>query len=263
MRRGDERFRSLRTAAMDDPLVVGLILTGSRGAGFHEPGSDFDVRVVLRDDATTFDRMRYDAESYGAIDAGATTAAEFATYADWGTPFAWDRYSFAHAQLVIDKTGDVGRWVSEKGRIPERHQRDFVASSLDAYINASYRSLKCLDRGNRLGARLEATEAIGYCLDVVFGLDARHRPFSGYLEREIRAYPLASFPLTLDDFLALISAILDDASAAAQRRLLGVVDQLCGRAGHGDVIDGWGAEYRWISTGERSGPGTPPAGEEG
>lgn len=263
MGRGDERFRKLRSAAMDDPLVVGLILTGSRGAGFHEPGSDFDVRVVLRDDATTVDRMRYDAESYGAIDAGATTAAEFATYAEWGTPFAWDRYSFAHAQVVIDKTGDVGRWVSEKGRIPERHRRDFVASSLDAYINASYRSLKCLDRGNRLGARLEASEAIRYCLDVVFGLDARHRPFSGYLEREIRAFPLASFPLAPDDILALISVILDHADATAQRRLLGIVDPLCRRAGHGDVIEGWGVDYRWILTGERSDSGSGPPQKHG
>lgn len=259
----DGRFEHLRSSAMDDPAVVGLILAGSRGAGFHTPSSDVDVRVVLRDDASPADRRRYDARSGGAIDLRVMTGREFAAYAGWGGPFAWDRYSFAHAQVVIDKTGDIRRWVSEKGRIPEHHRDGAAAAWLDAYINATYRSLKCMVRGNRLGARLEAAEAIGWFLSLVFGLDGRHRPFSGYLEQELRAYPLASFPLAPDDVLGLIAAILDDADTAAQRRLLGIVDGLCRRAGHGDVIEGWGDDYPWILTGERPDAGARPSEERG
>ncbi len=176
-----------------------------------------------------------------------TSLAEFEAYAAWGSPFAWDRDSFAHAAVPVDKTGRLRRLVDEKASVPEEHRRPLVRKALDAYINSVYRSLKCLRNGNRLGARLEAADSIGHALTVIFALEGRLRPYYGYLERELRAYPLRAFPLSPGELLAVVGAILEDSDPAPQQRLLAVVEADCRRAGHGDMIDEWGADYEWMT----------------
>ncbi len=243
----DERFRRLLQEARDDPAILGLVLTGSRGKGFGTEASDYDVLVVVRDmDLGPF-RMRYGEEMPPGIDWRATTLDEFEAYASWGSASAWDRYSFAHAAVLVDKTGRIRRMVDEKGSVPEEHRRPIVRSALDAYINGVYRSLKCLRNRNQLGALLEAADSIGHALTVIFALEGRLRPYHGYLERELRAYPLNAFPLSPDDLLAALELIVGRGEAGAQQRLLGVVEGVTRAAGHGDVIDAWGSDYEWMT----------------
>ena len=247
MTAADDRFRRLLQEAHDDPAILGLVLTGSRGKGFGTESSDYDVLVVVRDeDVARFD-ARYAAEPPAGIDWGVTSLAEFEAYAAWGSPFAWDRYSFAHAAVPVDKTGRLRELVEDKGRVPDEHRIPLVRTALDAYINAVYRSLKCLRNGNRLGARLEAADSIGHALTVIFALEGRLRPYYGYLERELRAYPLHACPLGPDELLAVVGAILEGGDPAPQQRLLAAVEAVCRRAGHGDVIDEWGADYEWMT----------------
>ena len=47
----DSGFRALLAQATADPAVEGLILTGSMAAGTGMPWSDYDVRLIVRDDA--------------------------------------------------------------------------------------------------------------------------------------------------------------------------------------------------------------------
>jgi hypothetical protein len=72
----------------------------------------------------------------------------------------------------------------------------FIAGVLDAYINYTYRSLKCLREGHFLGARLEATIEIGFFFDLIFALhNGRLKPFYKYLEWEMATYPLVKIPM--------------------------------------------------------------------
>jgi hypothetical protein len=121
-----------------------------------------------------------------------------------------------------------------------------VQAALDAFINSVYRSLKCARKGNSLCARLEASEAVQHALAVVFALEGRIRPYPGSLEHELRAYPLQTFPMTGDDLLHVIAAIVERGDTAALRRLFSVVLERTRQAGHGDVIDGWGNDIAWL-----------------
>jgi hypothetical protein len=248
-----DQFQRLLREAQDDPQIIGLVLTGSRGKGFGSDVADFDVLLVVQPEALEAYRTKFDVDrSWEGFDCWVTSLSEFEPVAAaWGEPLAWEilcneRYSFANVSVLLDKTGQVQRLVEEKGGIPEERRLPIVATALDAYINSVYRSLKCLRNGNGLGARLEAADAIGHGLTVIFALEGRHRPYYGYLARELEARPLAKFPLPADELLAMLATILESADAGTQQRLLGIIDALGRQAGCGEVFDEWEADYDWM-----------------
>src|SRR5215213_4239352 len=253
MARAQEQFQCLLQEAREDPQIVALVLTGSRGKGFGSEASDFDVLLVVRPEALETYRARfYERESWDDFDWWVTSLPELEPIAaTWGDPLGWEifcneRYSFADVSVLVDKTGEVQQLVEAKGAIPEEHRLPIVYTALGAYTNSLYRSLKCLSSGNNLGARLEAADAIGHALTVIFALEGRHRPYYGYLARELDARPLATFPLPADELLAMIDSILDRADAATQQRLLAIIDSLGRRAGCDQAFDEWGDRYAWM-----------------
>jgi hypothetical protein len=246
MASGDQGFEALLRQAREDPDVLGIVLTGSHALGLATPGSDYDVRVILRDEAEASTQTRYLADAFPNVDLGVMPLREFVAYAGWDTPFAWDRYSFAHAQVLEDHTGVISALVEEKGRIPAAHQFSFVRAALDAFINSVYRALKCTRKGNTLCVRLEASEAVQHALAVIFALEGRIRPYPGSLEHELHAYPLQTFPISSDDLLQLIAAIVEDGDIAALQRLFSAVLDHTRHAGHSDVIDSWGNDIAWM-----------------
>lgn len=248
----EERFRLLLREAQDDPEVIGVALTGSRGKGFGTEASDYDVLVLLRDEAPAERRGWYEDHAGDGIDLWAVSHGDFAGHAaSWGSDFAgaWnERYSYANAAVLVDKTGQLQQLVDWKGFVPDELRLPLARRSLDGYINGLYRSLKCLRNGNRLGARLEAADSIGFALMFIFALEGRHRPYYGYLERELRAHPLQAFPLDAGELLATIGAIVESGDAGPQQRLLEVIDAVARRAGCGSVIASWGEDYEWMQS---------------
>ena len=188
-----ERYQELIEAAQDDPDVIGVALTGSRGKGFGTEVSDYDVMVLMRDEAPTERRWWYEdkAKEGEGIELWTIAHGDFAGHAaSWGNAFAWEmcwneRYCYANVTIPVDKTGQLQQLVDWKGFVPDELRLPLVRESLDAYLNSLYRSLKCLRNSNRLGARLEAADEIGYALTFIFALEGRHRPYYGYLEREL------------------------------------------------------------------------------
>jgi hypothetical protein len=257
----EEQFQHFLREASEDPQIVGLVLTGSRGKGFGGEASDFDVLLVVRPEALEEYRARFsERESWSGFDWWVMSLAELEPFAaTWGDPLGWEtfcneRYSFADVSVLVDKTGQVQQLVDEKGVIPEEHRVAVVRTALGAYTNSLYRSLKCVRNGNDLGARLEAADAIGHALTVIFALEGRHRPYYGYLARELEARPLQSFPLPADEMLAMIDTILASADAATQQRLLAIIDPLGRQAGCDEAFDEWGDRYAWM---QRYRPGDP------
>jgi predicted nucleotidyltransferase len=253
MATAQELFQILLREAREDPQIVGLVLTGSRGKGFGSESSDFDVLLVVRPEALETYRTRFtESESWPGFDSWVASLEELEPVAaTWGDPLAWEilcneRYGFADVSVLVDKTGRVQEVVEAKGGIPEESRLPIVSTALGAYTNSLYRSLKCLRDGNDLGARLEAADAIGHALTAMFALEGRHRPYYGYLAGELLVRPLATFPLPTDELLAAIDTILATADTATQQRLLAIIAALGRQAGCGEAFDEWGERYTWM-----------------
>lgn len=244
----DRAFQALLNRFRSDADVLGAFLSGSRGKGFATDHSDYDVVIVVRDGALKQCEARYPFRCAANIDCTLHDLTGFRNHAAYGSPDAWNRYDFAHVELLFDRTGELPRFIDDKGRIPEAHRNELLRESLDAYVNGVYRSLKCLRNANILGAKLEAAVSVSALLTFLFALEGRHAPFPGYLERELRQYPLEHLPLSPDTLLSLIDHVLVSANSKAQQALLKIVDSLARDAGLEGVLADWGEAYGWMQS---------------
>ena len=110
----EREYRAFLDSAAADENVVGVVLSGSRGAGvFVTDRSDFDVFVVIRqpDDRWPFVHG-------SAIEMVPLTLEEFEKYALPGSNAAWNRPAFLYARVEIDKLdGEIERMVDRKRRL--------------------------------------------------------------------------------------------------------------------------------------------------
>ena len=215
-KKSDEQFAQLLEEAKTNPDIIGFFLGGSRGKGFENEQSDYDPRMIVKNEVAKTYHEKYESMMLEEIDLVVMSLSEFRDYALWGTPEAGDRYDFTHVKALVDKTGEVQKLIDDKGSIPDDNRNDFIAQTLDAYINGVYRSVKCFRNHNETGARLEASTSIPYLLDLVFSLHNRPKPFYGYLERELKAYPLEKLPWSGEEFLKKLLTILSNADPETQ-----------------------------------------------
>src|SRR5690606_38296636 len=89
-------------------------------------------------------------------------------------------------------------------------------------------------------------DALQSMLTVLFAREGRHRPFTSYLECELRRAPLKDFPLDWREFIPMLGEILDNADLEKQRYLFTIVEALCRLDGHDDVFDAWGSDLDWM-----------------
>lgn len=239
-------FDALVQMATADPDVVGLVLTGSMAAGSPLPWSDYDVRLILRDGVDDAAIDRYASADFPNVDLGVMTLRDFAGSAAWGSAFAWDRYAFFNARVVLDRTGRLQGLADAIGRIPPEHQESFTTEMLGGFINGVYRALKCQRRGNDLCVRLEAAEAVHYGLHVIFALEGRLKPYPNRLAHDLRISPLAAFPIPGDALLQILAAIINDGDVAALQRLFATVMDQARDRGFGEAIDDWGEDMAWM-----------------
>jgi hypothetical protein len=215
-------------------------------AGTGRPWSDFDVRLIVRDDAGEDLVQHYTDAEFPLVDLSVMTLSEFAAYAAWGSPEAWDRATFAHAQVLLDRSGIIQALVTEKGQLPADQQQPFAAAMLDAFINSVYRALKCRRKGNDLCVRLEATEAVSYALHVLFAWEGRLKPYPGWLEYELHSAPLTIPPLSSDELLRMLSSVVTDGDIVALQTLFAMMLNVALARGHSDVIASWGKDIDWM-----------------
>lgn len=247
-KKSEEQFAQLLEEAKTNPDIVGFFLGGSRGKGFENEQSDYDPRMIVKNEVAKTYHEKYESMVLEEIDLVVMSLSEFRDYALWGTPKAGDRYDFTHVKALVDKTGEVQKLIDDKGSIPDDNRNDFIAQTLDAYINGVYRSVKCFRNHNETGARLEASTSILYLLDLVFALHNRPKPFYGYLERELKAYPLEKLPWSGEEFLEKLLTILSNADPETQQEILKTVEKLFRKEGFGRVFDNWEGKDKWTMT---------------
>lgn len=242
MSQAQKQFEKIVEDAKNDPKIVGLYLGGSRGKGFENEFSDYDIQIVVSDieAKTRLSKLEFD-----DFDISVDTLEDFEKYAAWGSDDAWDRYDFSHGKVLIDKTGTIQKIVDEKGSLPEAQKDDLIKSSLCSYINSVFRSVKCHRKQNLRGAQLEASTGIPCLLDVVFGIHNRLVPFFGYLEDELKTRPLEKLSTSAEKFAENISKILSTADLPTQQEMLKMVEKIAREEGYGIVFDDWEGKDKW------------------
>jgi hypothetical protein len=219
--------------------VIGLFLGGSRGKGWGDVRSDYDVWVVLRDGAESPLPIGHTLDFRG-LDLWVVTQTALRAYASWDTPERWDRYSFAHVRALIDKTGEIQPLIDEKGTVPDIYRQSFTAGRLDAYLNAFYRSARAAMRGDGFSQHLQAAQSIAPLLDALFALEGKIAPYADYIERELQNYPLKAVTLPSGLVLHCLRKITATGDLATQQLLARAVETHFRTLGFAKVFDDWG-----------------------
>jgi predicted nucleotidyltransferase len=234
-------YEELVELARADPNVLGLVLTGSRASGLGvSDESDWDVRLVVRDDVVREYRTRLGTPHGSRVEVVVFSLSDFEQEGEPGTPTAWDRPSYVHGEVVVDK-GGIAELVDRKRTLPLEIARRLAAERLDDYVNSYFRSAKSWRLGLALEARLDAAESIPPLLELLFALQGRVRPFNKHL----RAEP----PPGVESLPSRLDAILATGDLGEQQRLFRDVETLARAHGLGDVIDGWEPDVSWLRGG--------------
>jgi predicted nucleotidyltransferase len=219
-----------------DPVVLGVLLLGSRAAGREDAESDYDVFLVLTEAA-------YEAKSSGdkrnvdgvVVEIGYTSAADLErvrTEPSWWTP------GFARARVLLDKTGGVAALVAHIAAMPEERAAEEIRASYDAYLNSFVRSLKAWRRGDELAGRFEAYEAVRHLVRALFALERRWAPYPTGLVEELPS--LEEMQGWDPGYLAgTIVELLRSGGPVLQQELEARVEPLMRRHGAGSVLDAW------------------------
>jgi hypothetical protein len=240
----EAEYARLVERARGDESVLGLILTGSRGRSFRvRPDSDYDVRLIVRDDAVS----DYGTPRGSPIEVVVLREASFARAALPGSGSEWDRYSYVRCQLVLDKTvGSLARTLEAKARLSGAEAAALAPEALDDYVNSFYRSARNHENGLLIEARLDAAESVPPLLTMLFALHRRVRPFNKFLGWELRQEPLEGEEWSADVLLPRLQRILGPGELVAQQRLFVDVERLARERGLGHVVDGWQPDLAWL-----------------
>jgi predicted nucleotidyltransferase len=245
---GERQLRELLERARADDRILGALLFGSRAWGHAlDEGSDHDVVVIAADQAA-LESVEHELpfERGAPVEVTSDTLAGLRAHAAIGSASEWARPAYAHARVLVDKTGgELGRIVAEKLVIPEEIRLERVRNELDTYVNAYHRSARNRTVGLERAARLDAAESIPPFLAAIFALEGRVRPFNKHLEWELRERPLRDEAWRPDELLPRLERILVGA-LPDQQILFRDVERVFRAGGFGDVLDGWEPDLAWL-----------------
>jgi hypothetical protein len=246
----DPVLRPLIEAAAADPETIGLILYGSRGAGYGGPESDYDVAWVLTDVAHEGRKARGEttlsAEKFGIqgvkVDLWYDYPTELARQA--ANP-SWGTYDYSCASVLMDKTGEVKVALDAFARVPEEKAKAELPLVFDGYLNAFFRSMKAWRRGNELGGRLHAAVAANQLVQMLYMLERRWGPYLDRLDHaQLGTLAFQGWPpgYLYDTLLALIRT----GDPTLQQELEVRVEALMRERGYGHVLDSWEGEIERV-----------------
>jgi len=245
---GESRYLELLERMRVDPVVVGAVLTGSRGrAAYVRVDSDWDVRIFA-DDATNA-RERYATPHGSVVEAVVLPTRAVEDLVDPTSAAAWDRYSYVHATVVVDRTGGTfEEAISRMETLSDAGARWIASTALDGYINSYVRSLKNDRAGLAVESHLDAGESLSPLLTTLFAIHGRVRPFNKFLGWELEHHPLPE-GWTASRLLPRLAAIQSIGAVRDQAALFRDVESLARDAGYGDVVDSWEPDVPWLRSG--------------
>lgn len=241
-------FDNVLEESKNDPNILAFWLEGSRGKGIiGHAESDYDCMMIVKDEAIAEYKEYYEKIGNPAFEIGVMTLREFNDFAAWESDMNWHRYNYVWLKTpLVDKTGKMQDILKEKATIPDDKRRQFIAEELDAYINQVYRSLKCFRDGQKVGARLEASESIMPLIKTIFAIHGRLRPYYKYYDWELENHPLSKLSVSGAEFTKQILVILEKADIKTQQMILKEVENITRQEGYGEVWDSWGDKIEWM-----------------
>ena len=205
MNRDEAAYQEARERAEHDSSILALVLTGSRTRGFDHQWSDYDYALFVASDSLATHDARLRSRHAGGH-CYLFTLDSFADHATWGSASAWERYTWAHAAVEIDRTnGRVAGLLDEKSRVPLEHVESHICYSLSWYLNQAYHGLKALRAGDREAHRLEVGEAVRPLLDALFAIHGRRLlPYYKYLRWELENFPLRQLSFGASELMEMV-----------------------------------------------------------
>ena len=253
---GARTYEALLRRAREDPAILAFWLGGSRGMGRPTRHSDWDIGLIVAEDA--YDAFRreigladcFQADWRPGVDLAVRTFPMFEAFAAWDSVERGFRYTFAHLRALVDKTGAAQPMIDAKACVPAERVASFIHDSLDHALNQAYRALKCLRDGDPAASRLEAAQGVTPLLDATFALHSgRLRPYYKYLRWELESWPLTQLPTAGGALMDRVLGVLGPDGGPALSALLADAAPAFRAAGHGHAYDGWGEALDWILTG--------------
>lgn len=241
-----EQVDQIFKEAKNDPNILGLYFNGSKGKGLVTEFSDYDLDMIVKDEAKAEYEKKYSNIGNPNIEINVMTLQELKDNAEFGSDSFWNRYSFVHLKAGLDKTGEIQKIIDTKAVIPADRKENFINSALDHYINQVYRSVKCFRDGNLKASQLEAAESVEPLLNAVFALESRIRPYHKYLEWELTNFPLIKLPWNKDQFLETLLKIIKTADIKTQQETLKNVEATFRKEGFNKVFDDWKEKLPWM-----------------
>ncbi|MEO6578684.1 MAG: nucleotidyltransferase domain-containing protein [Candidatus Limnocylindria bacterium] len=226
-------------AVESDVATLGVLLHGSRAGGQHREDSDYDLILIVTEDAYSVRREQGQLHQRVNLDDGLTADVLYQTptrIAEYVSAPGWFTATYLGAELAFDRNGDIGpllsRMRSEAGRIA----RDQTPTAYDAYLNSFVRSMKAARRGDTLGQRLHAADSALALIRALFGLESSWPPYHDHLAPVLPdAERAQGWP---SGYLAIaLTRLLGDGDAAFQQELEDRVERLMNARG---VAHEWG-----------------------
>jgi predicted nucleotidyltransferase len=233
----DAPLRPLLEEAERDPETVGLVLTGSRAAGTADDASDYDLVWVLDDDAYDGRVERHGQQvKEGVLERIYQAPAGLARLAE--EEGHWARGTFVGAHVLLDKRGDLQELVDRIVALPPDAAPRIAFDAYDGYLNGFVRSLRAWQKGNELGARLQAAESLTSLVKALFALERRVAPYHDRLGPEASAVLAGQgwSPGELEDALLAVARTADPARQQALERRVEALMEARGVRAHAD----WG-----------------------
>lgn len=239
-------FDDLLEDARINDMILGVVLVGSRGKNMVTEHSDDDVNLIV--ERGMKDQVEHLFTGLERVDLVVYELQEFEEYAAWGSDEAWDRYDFAHAQVLVDKTGGkIESIVREKGTLPKSAQDEVVVYGINACLNGIFRALKNVRDERMFAARLGAAETIPwYFVTVIFGLEGRVKPYDKYLLWEVNNHPLKSLTWSSEELEINITTLLDFSSPKVLRSFLDELIKATEKTQYKKVLEDWSKEIDWM-----------------
>jgi len=243
----DPTLQMLIAEAEADPDVIGLILTGSRGAGAVHPESDYDVCFLVTDAA--YDRYEREAQPPQRGDF-LDLAQKHDIWHECPRRFytpelpAWEIPGFAEGRVLLDKTGETAAALAAFTTITEAQARATAANRYDDYLNRLYRSLKAWRRGNELGGRLQAAESAFALLHILFALERRHQPYHDRLWLHLDS--LAPQGWQPGELRAILLDLISTGAPQRQQAIARRVIALMRERGYEDTYNAWDGQIDMI-----------------
>ncbi|MBX3015200.1 MAG: hypothetical protein KF832_27020 [Caldilineaceae bacterium] len=252
----------VKAEAAADPDVIGVLLGGSRGAGAIHAESDYDICLVITDEAwerwaptEAWPPRAFVATAPGTVDLWYICPALM----EATSQPAWELRGYAEAVILLDKTGATATALATLVARTATETHRAAAAAYDHYLNSLYRSLKAWRRGNELGARLQAADSAYALLEMLFALEGRHRPYHDRLWLHLDS--LAGQGWQPGELQQLLLELLSTGAPRQQQLLARRVAALMAARGFDQVYVEWDGQIDEILAWAFPAPGETRMGE--